>query len=59
MQKNQGLAKSFMTGIDACLNLGADVIVNTDAESVRYKGHLYAGSTHPEVISRGLRGRCI
>lgn len=31
--KNQGLAKSFMTGIDACLNLGADVIVNTDADN--------------------------
>ena len=31
--KNQGLAKSFMTGMDACLNLGADVIVNTDADN--------------------------
>ena len=31
--KNQGLAKSFMTGIDACINLGADVIVNTDADN--------------------------
>jgi glycosyltransferase involved in cell wall biosynthesis len=31
--KNQGLAKSFMTGLDACLNLGADVIVNTDADN--------------------------
>ena len=31
--KNQGLAKSFMAGIDACLNLGADVIVNTDADN--------------------------
>ncbi|MFO7801775.1 MAG: glycosyltransferase family 2 protein [Desulfovermiculus sp.] len=31
--KNQGLAKAFMTGLDACLKLGADVIVNTDADN--------------------------
>ncbi len=31
--KNQGLAKAFMTGIEACLRLGADVIVNTDADN--------------------------
>lgn len=30
---NQGLAKGFMTGIDACLARGADVIVNTDADN--------------------------
>ena len=30
---NQGLAKAFMTGLDACLSLGADVIVNTDADN--------------------------
>ena len=30
---NQGLAKGFMTGLDACLSLGADVIVNTDADN--------------------------
>ena len=30
---NQGLAKAFMTGVDACLFLGADVIVNTDADN--------------------------
>jgi len=30
---NQGLAKGFMTGLDACLKLGADVIVNTDADN--------------------------
>ena len=30
---NQGLAKAFMTGIEACLKLGADVIVNTDADN--------------------------
>lgn len=30
---NKGLARAFMTGIDACLRLGADVIVNTDADN--------------------------
>ena len=30
---NKGLARAFMTGIDACLHLGADVIVNTDADN--------------------------
>src|SRR5690606_26383029 len=29
---NRGLATAFMTGLDACLRLGADVIVNTDAD---------------------------
>ena len=32
-KKNKGLAKGFMAGIDACLELGADVIVNTDADN--------------------------
>lgn len=30
---NRGLAVGFMTGIEACLKLGADVIVNTDADN--------------------------
>lgn len=30
---NRGLATAFMTGLDACLQLGADVIVNTDADN--------------------------
>lgn len=30
---NQGLARAFTSGIDACLCLGADVIVNTDADN--------------------------
>lgn len=30
---NKGLANSFMTGINACLGLGADIIVNTDADN--------------------------
>jgi glycosyltransferase involved in cell wall biosynthesis len=31
--KNQGLARVFMVGLDACIKLGADVIVNTDADN--------------------------
>lgn len=30
---NKGLAHAFMTGINACLDHGADVIVNTDADN--------------------------
>lgn len=30
---NRGLAIAYMAGLDACLKLGADVIVNTDADN--------------------------
>lgn len=30
---NRGLARAFMTGVQACLDHGADVIVNTDADN--------------------------
>lgn len=30
---NKGLARGFMTGLNACIALGADVIVNTDADN--------------------------
>lgn len=30
---NRGLARAFMTGLDACISRGADVIVNTDADN--------------------------
>lgn len=32
-KKNKGLAKGFMAGLDAGLRLGADIIVNTDADN--------------------------
>jgi len=35
--RNKGLARGFMAGIDACLRLGADIIVNTDADN-QYNG---------------------
>ena len=31
--KNLGLARGFLAGLEACLKLGADVIVNTDADN--------------------------
>jgi glycosyltransferase involved in cell wall biosynthesis len=31
--KNQGLARAFILGLDACIERGADVIVNTDADN--------------------------
>jgi glycosyltransferase involved in cell wall biosynthesis len=34
---NRGLAHAFVTGIDACLQRGADIIVNTDADN-QYRG---------------------
>jgi glycosyltransferase involved in cell wall biosynthesis len=33
LPRHMGLAAGFMTGLDACLRLGADVIVNTDADN--------------------------
>ncbi|MFA6811402.1 MAG: glycosyltransferase family 2 protein, partial [Desulfoplanes sp.] len=34
---NKGLAYSYVTALDACLRLGADIIVNTDGDN-QYKG---------------------
>jgi glycosyltransferase involved in cell wall biosynthesis len=33
LTNNKGLAAAFAAGLDACLKLGADVIVNTDADN--------------------------
>ena len=37
LTKHRGLAAAFQAGLDACLKLGADVIVNTDADN-QYRG---------------------
>ena len=39
-KKNQGLAKAFMTGLKKSLELGADVIVNTDADNQYHAGDI-------------------
>lgn len=49
--RNRGLAAAFMTGIDACLRAGADVIVNTDADNQ------YQGSSIPDLVEPVLAGR--
>lgn len=33
LKHHMGLARAFQTGLDACLDLGADVIVNTDGDN--------------------------
>jgi len=49
--RNQGLARAFMTGIQACLQLGADVIVNTDADNQ------YNAADIPALVKPILEGR--
>ncbi|MEM1382375.1 MAG: glycosyltransferase family 2 protein [Pseudomonadota bacterium] len=48
---NRGLATGFMTGIEACLRLGADVIVNTDADNQ------YDAACIPDLVAPVLQGR--
>ncbi len=47
---NLGLARAFMTGLDACLEAGADIIVNTDADNQ------YNASDIPRLIEPILKG---
>ncbi|RYD72219.1 MAG: glycosyltransferase family 2 protein [Verrucomicrobiaceae bacterium] len=47
---HQGLAKGFMAGLDACLRLGADIIVNTDADNQ------YEAADIPKLVDPILRG---
>jgi glycosyltransferase involved in cell wall biosynthesis len=35
--RNRGLAAAYAAGLDACLRLGADIVVNTDADN-QYRG---------------------
>ena len=46
-----GLANTFRTGLDACLQLGADIIVNTDGDNQ------YAGRDIPKLIAPILDGK--
>lgn len=36
--RNRGLALAFQTGLEACMRLGADMVVNTDGDN-QYPGH--------------------
>lgn len=48
---NQGLAKGFMAGLEACLKAGADIIVNTDADNQ------YCADDIPKLIQPILLGQ--
>ena len=48
---NQGLASAFQAGIDAALKLGADIIVNTDADNQ------YDSSAIPALVAPIVEGR--
>jgi hypothetical protein len=48
--RHKGLASGFMAGLDASLKLGADIIVNTDADNQ------YPAADIPKLIGPILRG---
>lgn len=48
---NKGLAKGFIAGLDACCKLGADIIVNTDADNQ------YSGADIETIVRPILEGR--
>jgi glycosyltransferase involved in cell wall biosynthesis len=50
LTNHKGLAAAFQAGLDAGLKLGADVIVNTDADNQ------YEGSDVPKLVAPILRG---
>jgi glycosyltransferase involved in cell wall biosynthesis len=49
-KKNRGLAEGFKAGIDACIALGADIIVNTDADNQ------YNSEDIPKLVQPILEG---
>jgi len=49
LNKTQGLAKAFTAGLEASLRLGADIIVNTDADNQ------YRGTDIPHLIEPVLK----
>ena len=49
--QNLGLARAFQTGLDACLRLGADVIVHTDADN-QYPGRFIADLVAPVLAGQ-------
>ena len=51
LTNNKGLASGFQAGLDACLKLGADVIVNTDADNQ------YSADDIPPSSARSWRAR--
>jgi glycosyltransferase involved in cell wall biosynthesis len=50
LTNNKGLATAFQAGLDACLKLGADVVVNTDADNQ------YDGRDIPKLVAPIVKG---
>src|SRR6188768_1367807 len=50
LTNNKGLAAGFQAGLDACLKLGADIVVNTDADNQ------YSGADIPKLVAPILAG---
>jgi glycosyltransferase involved in cell wall biosynthesis len=50
LTNNKGLAAGFQAGLDACLKLGADIIVNTDADNQ------YSAASIPDLIAPIVAG---
>jgi glycosyltransferase involved in cell wall biosynthesis len=50
LTNNKGLAAAFQAGLDACLKLGADIVVNTDADNQ------YRGADVPALVAPILAG---
>ena len=49
--RNRGLAAAHSAGLDACLRLGADIVVNTDADNQ------YKGEDIPRLVAPILAGK--
>lgn len=50
LPNNRGLATGFQAGLDAALKLGADIVVNTDADNQ------YSGADIPKLVAPILAG---
>ncbi len=50
LTNNRGLAAAFQAGLDACLKLSADLVVNTDADNQ------YSGADVPKLVAPILAG---
>jgi len=51
LSHNRGLARAFATGLEACVQQGADIIVNTDADN-QYMGEDVARLVEPILAGR-------
>ena len=56
LTNNKGLASGFQAGLDASLKLGADVIVNTDADNQYFGGDIVK-LVEPILARRRRHGR--